>query len=839
MKRIIHHKKSNSLLLRVQDPASITNYIPRSRVVDFKGSPVVQVHFGQDEVKVLRNLGIPAPAPIAYNYKWSGKFTPYVHQVASASEFTLYQRFICLDEMGCVDATTEYLSPTGWRRIDQYKGGPVAQYWPETGAVEFVEPTEYVRKPCPEMIRFKTSRGVDQLLSPEHRVLYVGSTGKTHVVQAEAVEAAHHAAAKGWKGRFITTFTPDAGRPGLLLSADALRLQVAVAADGHFPNKTGRAVLRLKKPRKVARLRQLLRATNTPWKESDQPSTGFTIFTFAAPVRTKEFGAQFWDATQAQLQVIADECVHWDGSGRKADAVAFFSTSKASADFIQYAFSATGRTATIGRDRRPGRTTCYIVHAQNKAALRYLCGVTDAGEKTNTVWREPSPDGHKYCFMVPSTFLLLRRNGNIFATGNTGKTLSSLWAADYLMDQGLIRKALIVSTRSTMSAVWENEIMTHFMFNRKCSVLSGSKERRLRKLAEDVDFYIINHDGLKVLHKELALRKDIDLLIVDEAAAFRTHTTDRHKALAGLVTPERWLWLMTGTPCPTQPTDAWALARLLGSKTCPQYFRTFKNEVMVQVTSFKWVPKPNATKRVYEVLQPGIRHLKKDCVDLPPVTFLRRSCELSKDQAKHYKTMREHLVMQAKAATSPITAANAAVRMQKLLQICAGAVYDNDGNAQTIDCTPRLAVLQELCEEATNKVIVFVPFTAALHQVAKFLRKTWTVEVVNGAVGDKERERIFREFQHAKDPRILVAHPGVAAHGLTLTAADTTIWFAPLYSLEIFEQANNRMDRPGQKSPMTVAMISSTPLEDGVYAALQQRAKVQDAVLSLYRRAIA
>ena len=827
------HKKSNTLILKVRDPDKIRAVIPKSKTVQYNGQELVQVHYGLDEVKVLNNLGILAPSPIQHNYTWMGKYTPMAHQASTSAFLTLNPRSVCLNDMGCVDASTEYLSPIGWRRIDEYDGSQVAQYLPDTGAIEFVRPTEYVKRPCPEMIRFKTSRGVDQLLSPEHRVLYVGSTGKTAVSSAADVARQHRVARYGWKGRFITTFEPDT-KTRVPLSDEQLRLQVALMADGHFPNQTNAVSLRLKKPRKIERIQLLLDAADVPYTVA--VSGEYSVFRFQAPLKTKTYGAGFWAASKAQLELVAEECVHWDGSVRKAGAVEFFSADKASADYIQYAFSATGRTARITEDVREGRATGYVVHARSHAAKLYLCG-TNKGVKSETVWSEPSPDGYKYCFMVPSTFLLLRRNGCVFATGNTGKTLSVLWAADYLMSLGKMGKVLIIGPMSTMHSVWQNEINTHFLFSRRCVVLHGTKQKRLQLLGDpDAQFFIINHDGIKTIHKEL-MDADFDTVVVDEAAAFRNAKTQRYKLLEKLTDRAYWLWMLTGTPVPTSPTDAWALGKLLKNPNTPKYFTHFKDMVMSQITPFKWVPKPDAYAKAYSILQPGVRYTKKECIDLPPVTFTMHECALSKEQSKYYKEMHKELVVDI--GGNEITAANAAVKLGKLLQICCGVVYDGDKHGVSIDAKSRLDACADLVEAASSKSIVFVPFTAALDKVAAHLRKRGhTVAVVDGRTSAGKRKQIFHDFQQAKDPKVLVAHPQTTAHGLTLTAADTTIWYAPVFSLEIFEQANNRMDRPGQTSHMTVAMLQGCWLEREVYAALSRKAAMQDSVLQLYKEEI-
>lgn len=829
------HEGSKSLILKLRNPERVTQYIPKARVVDHEGVQYTQVKFDLDSARVLRNLGIKAPSPIRYFYDWPSKYpTPLAHQVTTAEFFTLNNRCICLNDMGCVDAATEYLSETGWVRMDQYVGGKVAQYIPEKGCVEFVDPDEYVKLPCPEMIRFKTTKGIDQLLSPDHRVLYVASTGTRQVRSAEDVEARHEKAAYGFKGRFITTFLPSAELPGMDISDANLRVQIAVQADGHFPNKTNRVVMRLKRPRKIERLMRLLHEAGIPAKWKGEPATGFAVVTFQAPLRLKTYDERYWSCDYRQLQIVADECVHWDGSVRKAGADGFYSTHKCDADFIQYAYASTGRTASTVLNKNSDGSELYAVHARPNDALLYLCGVDNDGVKTKTVWREPSTDGFKYCFRVPSTFLLFRRNGCIFASGNTAKTLSSLWSADYLMHHRAVRKCIIACTKSTMDSVWRQEIVSNFLARRKCVVLQGSRERRLKLLKEDVDFYIINHDGLKVIEKDLAKRDDINLWIFDEAGEIRNSKSERHKVFARLVRPTDWMWLMTGTPCSKDPTDVWGLAKLLGSKKIPKYFSAFRDQLMQQITQYKWVPRPGAYEMAYEVLTPSIRFKKSDCIDLPPVTFTTLMVEMSKEQKDAYERMRKELV--AEVGGVQITAAHAATKMQKLMQISLGMVYDQYGDSFTLDAGDRLNTCSQLISESSNNAIVFVPFTKALDMVASDLRaKGNTVEVVDGRTSNTERKRIFDEFQNHPDQRVIVAHPKTAAHGLNLTRADLTIWYGPIMDLGVFEQANNRMDRPGQTNPMTVACIASNPLELELYSALKNKQIMQNTILAMFK----
>ncbi len=502
--------------------------------------------------------------------------------------------------------------------------------------------------------------------------------------------------------------------------------------------------------------------------------------------------------------------------------------------------------------RDPARVTAHIPKARvvkhaDMDLTQVFFGLDEARVLRNLGIAAPSPVRYFYDYplrppfkpfdhqVTTAEFFTLHQRAICLNDMGTGKTLSSLWAADFLMRQRVVQKAIVVCPKSTMSSVWENEVTTHFLGRMGVAVLSGSKERRLKQLKRtDVSLYVINHDGLKVIEKELAQRRDINLWIIDEAAKFRNAQSKRHQLLASLVRPTDWMWLMTGTPCPQDPTDAWGLAKLMhGSRVQPKFYTHFRNQTMTQITQYKWVPKPDAFAKVLALLQPGIRFAKEACIDLPPVTFQTRMSSLSPDQVAAYRAMITHLVANVKGVD--ISAANAAVKMFKLLQVCVGSIYDEHGNGYDIDSSDRLATCEEIVEEAGHKVIIFVPFTYALDKVANHLRKRWTVETVDGRTSDGARKRIFHDFQNSDNPRILVAHPETTAHGLTLTRADTTIWYAPITSLEIFEQANNRMNRPGQKNKMTIAMIAATMLEQNLYQALKNKQDVQNSVLKLFK----
>jgi len=414
----------------------------------------------------------------------------------------------------------------------------------------------------------------------------------------------------------------------------------------------------------------------------------------------------------------------------------------------------------------------------------------------------------------------------------TGKTLSCLWAADYLMRLGMVKKALIICTLSTMDAVWAQELMVNWLDRRSSAILHGTVDKRLERLGQDVDFYILNHDGVSVrgIADALIKRPDIDLVIVDEASAFKHSGALRYRNLRRILQPKPRVWLLTGTPAANSPTDAWGIAKLIDATPMSQF--AFRDRTMIRISQFKWVPRADAAQTVAATLQPSIRFNRDDCIDLPPVVYETRQSRLSDKQKKAYEDMKEALALTMHDGTV-IDAVNEAVLRNKLIQISCGALYGPDHEIHHLDAGPKLDELKQVLDSVSEKVIVFAPLTSVVHMLYRHISKEYTAEVITGAVSQKERTRIFGAFQTTDSPRIIVADPRAMAHGLTLTAASCIVWFGPIDSLEIYLQANARINRPGQVNKMLIVHLAATPVEKEIYRRLAEKESLQGAVLQI------
>jgi SNF2 family DNA or RNA helicase len=435
-----------------------------------------------------------------------------------------------------------------------------------------------------------------------------------------------------------------------------------------------------------------------------------------------------------------------------------------------------------------------------------------------------------------ASFLTLHRRAFCFNEQGTGKTSSVIWAADYLMTQNAIKRVLVLCPLSIMQSAWEADLFK-FAMHRSCAIAhSYSKDNRIKAIKSEAEFVIINYDGLEIVKNEINEAK-FDLIVVDEANAYKNVSTKRWKTLVSIIRADTWVWMLTGTPASQSPTDAYGLAKIINPSGVPKFFGAFRDMVMQKITQFKWLPKPSSERVLHEVLQPAIRFTKEECLDLPDMTYVTREVPLTSQQIKFYETIRKN--MMAIAAGEEITTVNAAANLNKLLQLSCGAVYSDSGEIVAFDAKSRMHALLEVIEEASHKVIVFAPFRHAIEIIAEELKaKSISCEVIHGGISATKRTEIFAKFQTEENPHVLVIQPQAAAHGVTLHAANVVVWWGPITSIETYLQANARVHRAGQRNPCTVVHIQGSPVEKRIYKMLSEKVDIHTRLIDLYKNIV-
>lgn len=496
------------------------------------------------------------------------------------------------------------------------------------------------------------------------------------------------------------------------------------------------------------------------------------------------------------------------------------------------------------RVRDPNKITTAIPNSKNLGDNNVLVkwGVDESRVLRNLNIRDvPSPILGKYDWAgkyepfdhqkTTASFLTMNRRAFCFNEQGTGKTGSAIWASDFLMKEGLIQRVLVICPLSIMDSAWRADLF-NFAMHRSVDIAYGARKKRADIINGNAEYIIINYDGVEIVRDEIA-NGGFDLIIVDEANHYKNVQAKRWKTLNAVLTPDTWLWMMTGTPAAQSPVDAFGIAKLVNPKAVPRFFGAFREMVMYKVTNFKWAPKANAKDIVFNCLQPAIRFTKEQCLDLPEMTYTKREIELSPQQKKYYKELKNQMV--SVAAGEQITAVNAAVNMNKLLQISCGAVYTDTGETVEFDVKNRYKVLKEVIDESSQKVLVFVPFRHVIDILSDKLTKDGiSTAIIRGDVSAGKRTEIFKRFQDTEDPQVLIIQPQSAAHGVTLTAANTIVWWGPTPSLETYAQANARVHRSGQKHPCTVIQLQGSAVEKRIYSLLDGRIDVHSKMIDLY-----
>lgn len=330
---------------------------------------------------------------------------------------------------GCVDCDTEFFNGVEWKKISEYEEGDMVLQYNLDGTANLTKPKSFVKKECEEMTLITNKSGrINQCLSDEHNVVYLTSKNNIAKKPFYKVKKQHLESEAGFNGRFITTFNYNGN--GINMSDEDIRVSVMAIADGSFVKNTSRCYLNIQKQRKINRAKDLLDKANISY-EITKKGNGFTLIKFNSPIRAREFDDFWYNCTNKQLEVVCDEVLNWDGS-LSNDRMRFTTTSKKTADFIQFAFSSIGKRTTISVKNRVGekyksgytrKSIEYDVHISKGSTLLRIRGDKRRNfEDKAKMESYKTKDGYKYCFEVESSMLVLRRNNRIFITGNTGKT---------------------------------------------------------------------------------------------------------------------------------------------------------------------------------------------------------------------------------------------------------------------------------------------------------------------------------------------------------------------------------------------------------------------------------
>lgn len=430
-------------------------------------------------------------------------------------------------------------------------------------------------------------------------------------------------------------------------------------------------------------------------------------------------------------------------------------------------------------------------------------------------------------------FILQNKKCFVLDEIGLGKTVSTLEACEELLLAGKIDKVLIIAPITVMDATWVFHLMKYYYWRKFELLHGGNRANRIKALNRDAHYYIVNTDGIKVIFEDL-LNNKFDMIIVDESTLYASHKSDRTKAAWSLCYQAKSVVCLTGEPTPNDLLQAYSQAKLIHYEY-PKYFTKFRDDIKIKLDMYNYIDKLGAIEYVFDILQPAIKHTRDKCLDLPPITFETRNIPLTKTQEKLYKEMEADYITWLKSGEA-VSAANAAVRATKLMQISCGIVIDNDGNHYSIDHNSRWEELINIYYSLPiKKLIVFANFTKSINKlVEQFEAKGIRVAKIDGSVTKKgARAKIINDFQEG-NLEVIVGQPRAISHGVNLQISNTIVWWSPVFSNESHNQCNGRIRRAGQMRSQLVVYFQSTKIEKHVYKALARKQSVSQCLLELY-----
>ena len=414
--------------------------------------------------------------------------------------------------------------------------------------------------------------------------------------------------------------------------------------------------------------------------------------------------------------------------------------------------------------------------------------------------------------------------------GKTVITLTSLWIL--LFDYFEISKVLVIAPLRVAQDTWSKECekWDHLKGLKISKVLGSEKERRMA-LFDKADIYIINRENVEWLCNNYDF--DFDMIVIDELSSFKSSSSKRFKALRKIRPRVKRIVGLTGTPAPNTLMDLWSQINLIDmGQRLGRFISNYRNDYFIpdkrnaQVI-FSYKPREGAEEEIYKRISDICVSMKAcDYLDMPERIDNIVHVKMSEDEKKLYKKLEKDMLLPL--ADGEIDAVNAAALSNKLLQMANGAVYDELKETKIIH-DRKLEALEDLIEAANGKSVLI--FYAYKHDKERIVKKFKVTEISTSKEISKWNERKIQ---------IAIAHPASTGHGLNLQAGGSTIiWFGLTWSLELYQQANARLWRQGQKETVIIHhIVSKGTIDEEVMSALQRKQCGQENLINAVKARI-
>lgn len=423
--------------------------------------------------------------------------------------------------------------------------------------------------------------------------------------------------------------------------------------------------------------------------------------------------------------------------------------------------------------------------------------------------------------------------------GKTAITLSAIKELKYNYWQ--ICKALVIAPKKVAESTWCKEAAKWSdLSSLRFSLVLGSAENRVRALGVPADVYLINRENTQWLVDYYRNAWPFDMVVIDESSSFKNHQAKRFKALKAVRSKINRIVELTGTPNPRSLMDLWAQVYLLdGGKRLGRTITAYRDAFFVpdkrnRTTIFSYAPKDGASEQIYNLVSDICISMKsEDYLELPEIIYEDIPVQLDAAAQKAYDRLERDTLLKVDDETL-ITAGTAAVLRGKLLQLCNGAVYDEERRVIPIhDC--KIEALLETVEQLGGQhAIICYNFQHDRDRLLAALKATpLTVRVYEGKADE--------DAWNAGQIDLLLMQPASCGYGLNLQeGGHHVIWFGLNDSLELYQQTNKRLHRQGQPYPVIVHhLVVQGGTDEDVIKSLNGKADVQDSLIEALKVRIA
>lgn len=437
----------------------------------------------------------------------------------------------------------------------------------------------------------------------------------------------------------------------------------------------------------------------------------------------------------------------------------------------------------------------------------------------------------KYCI---DKIINVKKLG-LFLDMGLGKTVITLSAVKELKyNRFQVGRVLVIAPKKVAESTWAREAdkWDHTKMLRVIPVL-GSETKRIRALCTPADLYVINRENVCWLVDYYRNDWPFDMVVIDESTSFKSHKAKRFKSLSSIASRIERMVLLTGTPSPNGVADLWSQIYLLdGGERLGARFSQFRERYFDPdkrgrnvIYSYKLKDDDSYTYITDRISDICVSLKAEDYISLPDIVYNTVEVELDAKARKAYDEMERDLILSL-PEEEDISVASAAALSSKLLQLANGAIYDDDHEAHPVhEC--KMEAFKELIESLSGKpVLVFYSFRHDKDRIHSALSKTGLT------VRDLEKDSDVEDWNAGKID-VLLTHPASSAYGLNLQeGGNHVIWFGLTWNLELYQQANKRLHRQGQKEKVFVhRLVCRDTRDDDVLAALESKGDAQELVI--------